>query len=164
MYVFLSAGLSGCMNVSNICTHRCAQAQVSADTYRHTAYTIAYRRLCTHAWHTCKHSYMRAYVHRHMTRTYLHTCRHTCAESEDLGFCQHSRRDGFASSCCLCQGTRAFDFVYLPWPKLAIINFVSQEQCVVAHCILSRMVSSESSGLRYVKPAVFQGPLGSHLH
>ena len=62
MYVFLSAGLSGCMYVSNICTHRCAQAQVSADTYRHTAYTIAYRRLCTHAWHTCKHSYMRAYV------------------------------------------------------------------------------------------------------
>eukprot|EP00439_Symbiodinium_sp_Y106_P048732 s1902_g6.t1 len=61
-----------------------------------------------------------------------------------------------------CGGTRAFDFVYLPWPKLAIINFVSQEQCVVAHCILSRMVSSESSGLRYVKPAVFQG-LGPNL-
>ncbi|CAE7633879.1 SEC14, partial [Symbiodinium sp. CCMP2456] len=61
-----------------------------------------------------------------------------------------------------CGGTRAFDFVYLPWPKLAIINFVSQEQCAVAHCILSRMVSSESSGLRYVKPAVFQG-LGPNL-
>ncbi|CAJ1368594.1 unnamed protein product [Effrenium voratum] len=50
-----------------------------------------------------------------------------------------------------------FDYVYVPWPKLAVVNFISHEICQAAYIWLSCMESMQSYGLRSVKQAVFQG-------
>ncbi|CAJ1449624.1 unnamed protein product [Effrenium voratum] len=53
-----------------------------------------------------------------------------------------------------CAG--AYDYVYLPWPKLAVVNFPSPEQCDAARQRL-RTEEAEEEGIRYVKEAIHQG-------
>ncbi|CAK9027884.1 unnamed protein product [Durusdinium trenchii] len=56
----------------------------------------------------------------------------------------------------ICEGT-AYDYVYLPWHKLAVVNFTSPEACQAAHRTLTRLSTMDTSGVRYVKQAVVQG-------
>lgn len=50
----------------------------------------------------------------------------------------------------------AYDFVYLPWPKLAIINFTSREHAQLARRLLQGSRHGELD-VRTVKEAIHQG-------
>lgn len=50
----------------------------------------------------------------------------------------------------------AYDFVYLPWPKLAIINFTSREHAQLARRLLQGSRHGELD-IRTVKEAIHQG-------
>ena len=56
----------------------------------------------------------------------------------------------------ICQGP-FYNYVYIPWPKLAVVNFTSPEVCRAAHRIMTVLSKMETSGIRYVKQAAFQG-------
>eukprot|EP00438_Fugacium_kawagutii_P015102 Skav214593 [mRNA] locus=scaffold57:475677:479494:+ [translate_table: standard] len=50
-----------------------------------------------------------------------------------------------------------YNYVYLPWPKLAVVNFTSPEVCHAAFRIMTILSKMEMSGVRYVKQAAIQG-------
>ncbi|CAK9023604.1 SEC14 cytosolic factor [Durusdinium trenchii] len=50
----------------------------------------------------------------------------------------------------------AYDFLYLPWPKLAIVNFTTPELCRLAWGILDNSRHGDVD-IRYVKEAHHQG-------
>jgi len=56
--------------------------------------------------------------------------------------------------CTLAQRRHAYDFVYMPWTKLAIVNFRSAETC--EECFRAFGQCNEST-LRFVGQAVVQG-------
>ncbi|CAL1159711.1 unnamed protein product [Cladocopium goreaui] len=56
----------------------------------------------------------------------------------------------------ICQGP-FYNYVYLPWPKLAVVNFTSPEVCRAACRIMTILSKMETSGIRYVKQAAIQG-------
>eukprot|EP00435_Cladocopium_sp_Y103_P027532 s2415_g6.t2 len=50
-----------------------------------------------------------------------------------------------------------FDYIYIPWPKLAVANFISPQVCQAAHKTISSLTKFEHPPIRYVKQAAFQG-------
>lgn len=65
--------------------------------------------------------------------------------------------DGVATMLSkICQGP-FFDYIYIPWPKLAVVNFISPQVCEAAHKIMTVLAKIDPLGIRYVKQAVFQG-------
>jgi len=54
--------------------------------------------------------------------------------------------------------TSAYDFVYLPWTKLVVVNFVSADACACCfRGFLKFRLAAEDMGIRFVGPAVIQG-------
>lgn len=54
--------------------------------------------------------------------------------------------------------TSAYDFVYLPWTKLVVVNFVSADACACCfRGFRTFRLAAEDLGIRFVGPAVIQG-------
>eukprot|EP00435_Cladocopium_sp_Y103_P033960 s702_g8.t1 len=65
--------------------------------------------------------------------------------------------DGVATMISkICQGP-FFDYIYIPWPKLAVVNFISPQVCQAAHKIMTILAKIDPTGIRFVKQAAFQG-------
>eukprot|EP00435_Cladocopium_sp_Y103_P072959 s44_g41.t3 len=65
--------------------------------------------------------------------------------------------DGVATLLSImCEG-QFFDYIYIPWPKLAVVNFISPQVCQAAYKTLTVLAKIEHSGIRDVKQASSQG-------